>query len=75
MEMVAHWDYDATIEYFGEEHLPYGVLAVFVILLLLYLMRCFQRYLHCCGVRWHALPIFIDAFQGCYNGETNWTRD
>ena len=24
--------YDATIEYFGEEHLPYGVLAVFVFL-------------------------------------------
>ena len=76
--------YDATIEYFGEEHLPYGVLAVFVLLvfilfplllLLLYPMRCFQRCLDCCGVRWHALPIFIDAFQGCYKDGTDGTRD
>ena len=76
--------YDATIEYFGEEHLPYGVLAVFVLLvfilfplllLLLYPMQCFQRCLVCCGIRWHALPIFIDAFQGCYKDGTNGTRD
>ena len=76
--------YDATIEYFGEEHLPYGVLAVFVLLvlilfplllLLLYPMRCFQQCLGCCGIRWHALPIFIDAFQGCYKDGTNGTRD
>ena len=76
--------YDATIEYFGKEHLPYGVLAVFVLLvfilfplllLLLYPMRCFQRCLGCCRVRWHALPIFIDAFQGCYKDGTNGTRD
>ena len=76
--------YDATIEYFGNEHLPYGVLAVFVmivftifplLLLLLYPMRCFQRCLGCCGIRWHALPIFIDAFQGCYKDGTNGTRD
>ena len=76
--------YDATIEYFGDEHLPYGVLAVFVmlvfilfpmLLLLLYPMRCFQRCLGCIGVRWHALPIFIDAFQGYYKDGTNGTRD
>ena len=76
--------YDATIEYFGSEHLPYGVLAVFVLLvfvilplllLLLYPMQCFQRCLGCCGVRWHALPIFIDAFQGCYKDGTNGTLD
>ena len=76
--------YNATIEYFGAEHLPYGVLAVFVLLvfilfplllLLLYPMRCFHQCLSCCGVRWHALPIFIDAFQGCYKDGTNGTRD
>ena len=76
--------YDATIEYFGNEHLPYGVLAVFVmlvfilfplLLLLLYPMRCFQQCLSCCGVRWHALPIFIDAFQGCYKDGTNGSGD
>ena len=76
--------YDATIEYFGDTHLPYAVLAVFVmlvfillplLLLLLYPMRCFQRCLGCCGLRWHALPIFIDAFQGCYKDGTDRTRD
>ena len=76
--------YDATIEYLGEEHLPYGVLAVFVLLvfilfplllLLLYPMWCFQRCLGCCGMRWHALHIFIDAFLGCYKDGTNGTRD
>ena len=76
--------YDATIEYFGEEHLPYGVLAVFVslvfitfplLLLLLYPMRCFHRCLGCLGIRRHALPIFIDAFQGCYKDGTNGSRD
>ena len=76
--------YDATIEYFGDKHLPYAVLALFVmlvfilfpiLLLLLYPMRCFQQCLGCCGVRWHALHIFIDAFQGCYKDGTNGTRD
>ena len=76
--------YDATIEYFGEEHLSYALLAVFVLLvfilfplllLLLYPMRCFQRCLSYMGVRWHALPIFIDAFQGCYKDRTNGTWD
>jgi len=76
--------YDATIEYFGDKHLPYAVLALFVmlvfilfpiLLLLLYPMRFFQRCLDCCRVRWHALHIFIDAFQGCYKDGTNGTRD
>ena len=76
--------YDGSIEYFGKKHLPYAILAVFVVLifiifpillLLLYPMRCCQRCLGCCGVRWHALPIFIDAFQGCYKDGTNGTRD
>ena len=76
--------YDATIEYFGDKHLPYAVLALFVmlvfiffplLLLLLYPMRFFQRCLGCCGVRWHALHIFIDAFQGYYKDGTNGTRD
>ena len=77
--------YDASVEYFGtKKHLPYAILAVFVVLifiilpillLLLYPMRCFQRCLGRCGVRWHALHIFIDAFQGYYKDGTNGTRD
>ena len=78
--------YDATIEYFGQEHLPYAIVAIFItivftlfplLLLLLYPMRCFQRCLGFSEVssRWHALRIFIDAFQGCYKDGTNGTRD
>ena len=76
--------YDATIEYFGDKHLPFAVLALFVmlvfiffplLLLLLYPMRFFQRCLGRCVVRWHALHIFIDAFQGYYKDGTNGTRD
>ena len=76
--------YDASIEYFGKKHLPYAIVALFVVLifiifpillLLLYPMRCFQRCLNHCGVRWHALPTFIDAFQGYYKDGTNGNRD
>ena len=76
--------YDASIEYFGKKHLPYAIVAVLVVLifiifpillLLLYPMRCFQRCLGLCRVRWHALHIFVDAFQGWYKDGTNGTRD
>ena len=46
-----------------------------MLLLLLYPMRCCQRCLGCCRVRWHVLHIFIDAFQGCFKDGTNGTRD
>ena len=71
--------YDATIEYFGEEHLPYALLAVFVLLvfiifllllLLLYPMLCFQRCLSCCGVRWHALHSKAATKMGPMGAET-----
>jgi len=76
--------YDATIEYFGREHLPYAILALVVLLvfvllplllLLLYPMQCFQQCLSNCGVRWLALHIFMDVFQGCYKDGSNRTRD
>ena len=76
--------YDASIVYFGKEHLPYAVLAllfllIFVLLpialLLLYPMQCFQRCLGRCRVRWHVLHIFMDAFQGYYKDGTNETCD
>ena len=76
--------YDASVEYFGKKHLPYAIFALFVVLtfilfplllLLLYPLRCFQQCLGRCRVRWHALHIFIDAFQGCYKNGTNGTRD
>ena len=76
--------YDGSIAYFGKEHLPYGILALLlllifvifpIVLLLLYPMRCFQQCLGCYGLRCHALHIFMDAFQGCYKDGTNGTRD
>ena len=70
--------YDANIEYFGPEHLPFAVLAllmgfVFVLLpfllLILYPCRCFQRCLNFFGCRCRLLHVFMDAFQGSYKTE------
>ncbi len=70
--------YDATIEYFSREHLPFAVLAlsvsfVFVflpfLLLVLYPCRCFQKCLNHFGWRCQALHVFMDAFQGSYKTE------
>ena len=67
--------YDATIEYFSPEHLPFAVLAlcvsfVFVflpfLLLVAYPCGCFQRCLDRLGLDSPALHIFMDAFQGSY---------
>ena len=69
---------DASIEYFGSEHLPFAVLALLVItvfvllpflLLLLYPCRCFQRCLNYFGWRCPTLHILMDAFQGSYRIE------
>jgi len=71
--------YDEELQYFWEEHLPYAILAVIItlvfnilplLLLLLYPFQCFQQCLSTCRLRWHGLPIFIDAFQGCYKNGT-----
>ena len=76
--------YDASIAYFGKEHIPYAILALLlslifvifpIVLLIVYPMQCFQRCLGRCGLRCHALNIFMDAFQGCYKDGTNGTRD
>ncbi len=70
--------YDANIEYFSREHLPFAILAlsvgfVFVflpfLLLVLYPCRCFQRCLNHFGWRCQALHVFMDAFQGSYKTE------
>ena len=76
--------YDGTMEYFGKEHLPYGILAlvaflvfnIFPLLLLcLYPCRCFQRCLNRCNLRSHLLHTLMDAFQGHYKDGTIGTRD
>ena len=73
-----------SLEWFGVEHLPFAIPAVFVIFifvfmpalfLLLYPMRIFQKCLGCCGRRLLILHAFADVFQGCYKNGTNGTRD
>ena len=75
---------DGSLEYFGKEHLPYGVLALVVLivfnilpllLLCVYPCRCFQRCLNRCRLRYQLLHTFMDAFQGHFKDGTNGTRD
>ena len=70
--------YNGSVEYFGRDHLPYAVLAIFMfttfnlmplLLLCLYPCRCFQSCLNCCRLNSQELRTFMDAFQGCYKFE------
>ena len=67
--------YDGSYEYFGKDHIPYALLALFMVfvfnifplvLLCLYPCRCFQRCLNYCNLRCLTLHIFMDTFNGCY---------
>ena len=71
--------YNASLPYFGEEHLPYAVLAIAVLLLfvllptlllIVYPFRWFQKFLNLFPVRWYILHTFMDSFQGCYKNGT-----
>ena len=70
--------YNGSQEYFGHDHLPYAVLAIFMfttfnlmpfLLLCLYPYRCFQSCLNCWRLNNQVLRTFMDAFQGCYKFE------
>ena len=77
--------YDATIQYFGETHLPYAIMAIAVLLLfvllptlllILYPFHWFQKCLNLFPVHWFIFHTFIDSFQGCYkDGTQPGTRD
>ena len=77
--------YAADVEYFGSEHLPYGILAiimlcVFVILpyivLFLYPFAFFQKFLNLFPFPWYILHTIVDSFYGCYkDGTQPGTRD
>ena len=69
-----------TVPYFGNEHLPFAILAIAVLstlialpplLLLIYPTQTFQKLLGCLKIRWPALHIFADVFQGCYKNRTD----
>ena len=71
--------YSPTVVYFGEEHLPYAMLAIFIlivfifiptIILLLYPCQFFQNFLSIFPINWHFLHAFVDSFEGCYKDGT-----
>lgn len=70
--------YDADVEYFSLQHLPFALLALVMgflfvflptLLLIVYPCRCFQHCLNSFGFRCQTLHIFMDAFQGSYKTE------
>ena len=72
--------YDATIEYFGRDHLPYAILAIVLTIVfnvlpllfaLLHPLRCFRG----CTAKWPALRICLDSYQGYYKDGTEGTHD
>ena len=76
--------YDATIEYFSKQHLPYAILAITVlilfnflpvVLLCLYPCKCFHMLLNSCRLSCTALHTFMDTFQGCYKNRTDSSYD
>ena len=77
--------YDSTIEYFGSEHILYAITALLfmvfiifpVLLVFLYPLRIFQKYLSLFPLCWQlSLHILFDSFQGCYkDGTKPGTRD
>ena len=77
--------YDATVDYFGKEHLPYAILAITglslfitptILFLLFYQLKCFQKLLNSLRIHSHLLKAVMDSFQGCYKDGTDaGTRD
>lgn len=66
---------NGEISFFGSEHLPYGILAIVMLMifnfvpmvfLLLSPCQCFQRCLNKCRLNITFLHPLIDTFQGCY---------
>ena len=75
---------DATVHYFSEEHLPFAIIAIVILLSLLlppfllifYPCKVFKRCLNCCHKRrWHALHTFVDTYHGCYKNGVTGGRD
>ena len=76
--------YDATVEFFGREHLPYAIVALFVgvfavilpiVFLIIYPMKWFQKCLNPLKIQRQRLDMFVNCYQGYYKDGTNGTRD
>ena len=75
---------DPSVIYFGEEHLPFAVLAIVIstcfftiplVILFLYPCSCFQHLLNKLGWNSSTLRTFMDVFQGHYKNGTNGSKD
>ena len=71
--------YSPTVQYFGDEHLPYAILALVILTMFvitptvvsfLYPFQLFQKFLSFFPFNWHLLHAFVDSFQGCYKDGT-----
>ena len=71
--------YTPTVRYFGNDHLPYAILALIILtifvcvptlILALYPFRFFQVFLSYYSLNLHFLHAFVDSFQGCYKDGT-----
>ena len=71
--------YDGTVDYFGNEHLPYAVIALVflllfaffpILLLFVYPSQCFQYLMSRCHLHSHILQTFMDSINGCYKDGT-----
>ena len=80
----SRWYYDASVEMFGKEHLPYAVLAIFILgtfviapplLLILYPFKWFRKLLRNLKLDSPVLNTFMDTFQGCFKDGTDKTKD
>ena len=76
--------YDTTVEFFGHEHLPYAIVALFVrvfiailpiVFLIVYPMKWFQKCLNALKIQCQRLDMFVNCYQGYYKDGTNGTRD
>ena len=71
--------YSPTVAYFGDQHLPYAILAIVILIIfvfiptitiILYPFKLFQKFLALFPFNWHFLHAFIDSIQGCYKDGT-----
>ncbi len=77
--------YDGTVDFFGEEHLPYAVLAITfllvftilpIVILCIYPCGCFQYVLNHFNLNFNIVRAFMDSINGCYkDGTEQGTRD
>ena len=80
------WVYylNATVVFFGTDHLPYAIVAivfcfVFIITSMLFLLfyqaKCTQRTLNCLRIHHQLIKAVMDSFQGYYKNGTERTKD